>query len=175
MSKQEQVTPDGSNAAHNKHEDLKDNIVQEEDIQQSQPVGKQLTLMETYRSYEPSYSAEMERKLVRKIDIRLLPLIVIIYLFNYLDRNSIVQARLYGLQEDTNVHGAVYQTAISIFSAGYIAMQIPSTLIMTKMRPHIFLVSMVNCSWLSAFTMRLEANCFIFLLEARMHHRLGSR
>lgn len=144
MSRQERITPNGSNAAHNKDEGLKDDIVQEEDIQDTPPVGKQLTLMETYRSYEPSYSAEMERKLVRKIDIRLLPLIVIIYLFNYLDRNSIVQARLYGLQEDTNVHGAIYQTAISIFSAGYIAMQIPSTLIMTKMRPHIFLVRLTT-------------------------------
>lgn len=30
------------------------------------------------------------------------------YGWNYLDRNSITQARLYGLQEDTHVEGAVY-------------------------------------------------------------------
>ncbi|KAH7151510.1 major facilitator superfamily domain-containing protein [Fusarium sp. MPI-SDFR-AT-0072] len=100
---------------------------------------KQLTLLDTYRSYTPEFSKETEAQLVRKIDLRLLPLIVTIYLFNYLDRNSITQARLYGLQEDTHVKGATYQTAISIFSAGYIMMQLPSTLIMTKMQPHIFL------------------------------------
>ncbi|WKT51797.1 hypothetical protein QSH57_002311 [Fusarium oxysporum f. sp. vasinfectum] len=100
---------------------------------------KQLTLLDTYRSYTPEFSKETEAQLVRKIDLRLLPLVVTIYLFNYLDRNSITQARLYGLQEDTHVKGATYQTAISIFSAGYIMMQLPSTLIMTKMQPHIFL------------------------------------
>ncbi|KAK8088758.1 MFS general substrate transporter [Apiospora hydei] len=82
--------------------------------------------MDTYRSYTPEFARETERGLVRKIDSRLMPFVVIIYLFNYLDRNSITQARLYGLQEDTHVEGAMYQTAISIFSAGYIFMQLPT-------------------------------------------------
>ncbi|KAL0944930.1 allantoate permease [Colletotrichum truncatum] len=100
---------------------------------------KNPTLMDTYRSYSPEFSKETEKRLLRKIDTHLLPLLVTIYLFNYLDRNSITQARLYGLQEDTHVKGATYQTAISIFSVGYIAMQLPSTLLMTKVQPHIFL------------------------------------
>jgi hypothetical protein len=103
--------------------------------------GKPEKIMDIYRSYEPEYAAQAERALVRKMDQRILPLVVIIYLFNYLDRNSITQARLYGLQKDTKVNGAVYQTAISIFSAGYIFMQLPSTLLMTKLRPSVFLVS----------------------------------
>lgn len=99
------------------------------------------SMMSIYRSYDPVFSKETEKRLVKNIDIRLLPLIVTIYIFNYLDRNSITQARLYGLQEDTHVTGVTYNTAISIFSAGYIAMQLPSTLLMTKVQPHIFLVS----------------------------------
>lgn len=100
-------------------------------------------IMATYRSYDPAFSKATEKHLVKSIDIRLLPLIVTIYIFNYLDRNSITQARLYGLQEDTNVTGVTYNTAISIFSAGYITMQLPSTLLMTKVQPHIFLVCAV--------------------------------
>jgi hypothetical protein len=103
--------------------------------------GKPEKIMDIYRTYESEYAAQAERALVRKIDKRILPLIAIIYLFNYLDRNSITQARLYGLQKDTKVNGAVYQTAISIFSAGYVFMQLPSTLLMTKPRPSVFLVS----------------------------------
>lgn len=83
--------------------------------------------METYGSYAPELARDTERRLVRKIDPRLMPFVVIIYLFNYLDRNSITQAILYGLQEDTHVQSAMYQTAISIFFAGYISMQLPST------------------------------------------------
>ncbi|KFY11068.1 hypothetical protein V492_04697 [Pseudogymnoascus sp. VKM F-4246] len=96
-------------------------------------------VMTTYRSYNPEYSNGLEKKLVRRIDIRIMPLVVIIYIFSYLDRNSITQARLYGLQEDTNVTGAVYNTAISIFSVGYVIMQLPSTVLMTKLRPSIYL------------------------------------
>lgn len=99
------------------------------------------TYLDTYRSYSPELARETERQLLRKIDLRLMPLVVLIYLFNYLDRNSITQARLYNLQQDLGVQGATYQTAISIFSAGYIAMQIPSTIMMSKFQPHVFLVS----------------------------------
>ncbi|KAL6151898.1 hypothetical protein ACJQWK_10156 [Exserohilum turcicum] len=102
-------------------------------------LDKPNTVIDTYRSYTPEFSKETEKHLVRKIDSRLLPLVVTIYLFNYLDRNSITQARLYGLQKDTHVTGPLYQTAISIFSAGYIAMQLPATMLMTKLRPSLYL------------------------------------
>jgi len=105
------------------------------------PIDKPDTVVEIYRSYLPEYRVETEKGLVRKIYMRLLPLLVVIYLFNYLDRNSITQARLYGLQKDTHVDGAVYQTAMSIFSAGYIAIQLPSAMLMTKPWPSRFLVS----------------------------------
>ncbi|CAI7604041.1 unnamed protein product [Penicillium pancosmium] len=95
--------------------------------------------MAHFLSYEPEYRRQVEKQLLRKVDTRILPLIVLIYLFNYLDRNSITQARLYGLEKDTGLEGAEYQTAISIFSAGYILMQLPATILMTKLRPSIFL------------------------------------
>lgn len=103
-----------------------------------------LDVMATYHSYEPEYRRDVELKLRRKIDTRILPLVVIIYLFNYLDRNSITQARLYGLQGDTGVKGAQYQTAISIFSAGYVVSQLPASILMTKLRPSIYLVRIHN-------------------------------
>lgn len=106
-------------------------------------------VMGIYFSYDTEYRHKVEIQLRRKIDTRILPLIVLIYLLNYLDRNSITQARLYGLQEDTGVKGAEYQTAISIFSAGYILMQLPSTLLMTKVRPSIFLVCDIGSSSLA--------------------------
>lgn len=51
-----------------------------------------------------------ERKLVRKIDIRVLPAVVVMYLMNYLDRNNIAAARLAGLETDLKLHGTQYQT-----------------------------------------------------------------
>ncbi|OBT51672.1 hypothetical protein VE04_07838 [Pseudogymnoascus sp. 24MN13] len=115
-----------------------DTFVEDIDIDKNDISGSGY-VMSTYHSYTPEYSSEVEKKLLRRIDLRIMPLVVIIYIFSYLDRNSITQARLYGLQEDTNVTGAVYNTAIAIFSAGYVIMQLPSTVIMTKVRPSIYL------------------------------------
>lgn len=41
----------------------------------------------------------LEKALVRKIDFRLLPTIILMYIMNYLDRNNIAAARLAGLQD----------------------------------------------------------------------------
>lgn len=38
----------------------------------------------------PEERAAAEKALVRKIDIRLLPMIIVMYILNYLDRNNIV-------------------------------------------------------------------------------------
>lgn len=56
----------------------------------------------------PERRAEAEKALVRKIDIRLMPMIVLMYIMNYLDRNNIAAARLGALEEDLNLKGNEY-------------------------------------------------------------------
>lgn len=52
----------------------------------------------------------VERALVRKIDVRLIPPVILMYILNYLDRNNIASARLAGLEEDLGLQGTQYQT-----------------------------------------------------------------
>ncbi|KFY20191.1 hypothetical protein V491_03919, partial [Pseudogymnoascus sp. VKM F-3775] len=86
--------------------------------------------------------AEAEKALVRKIDIRLMPMIVLMYIMNYLDRNNIAAARLGALEEDLNLRDNEYATCISILFVGYVLMQIPSNLYLNKIgKPAIFLPS----------------------------------
>lgn len=56
----------------------------------------------------PERRAEAEKALVRKIDFRLMPMIVLMYIMNYLDRNNIAAARLGALEEDLNLQGNEY-------------------------------------------------------------------
>jgi len=83
----------------------------------------------------------LEKKLVKKIDFRLLPLVVLMYIMNYLDRNNIAAAKLQGLQKDLGLqHGPLYQTCVSILFVGYLLMQIPSNLFLNKIgKPAIYL------------------------------------
>jgi hypothetical protein len=65
----------------------------------------------------------LEKKLVRRLDMTLLPCLWTLYLFNYLDRASIAQARLNTLEADLNLDEDKdhYQTAVMILSLGYAA------------------------------------------------------
>ncbi|GAB1217936.1 hypothetical protein ATERTT37_007179 [Aspergillus terreus] len=88
----------------------------------------------------PEERIEAEKRLVRKIDIRLLPMIIIMYIMNYLDRNNIASARLAGLPEDLGLVKNQYQTCVSILFVGYLLMQIPSNLMLNKFgKPAIYL------------------------------------
>ena len=70
-----------------------------------------------------------ERKLKRKIDFRLMPILVIMYILStsashaslitdYLDRNAIASTRLAGITQDLNLVGDQFQTAVSILFVG---------------------------------------------------------
>ena len=50
----------------------------------------------------------LELALVRKIDSRLLPMIILMYVLNYLDRNNIASARLAGLEDDLKLSSVQY-------------------------------------------------------------------
>lgn len=61
----------------------------------------------------------LEKKIVRRLDMTLMPCLWTLYLFNYLDRASIAQARINTLEEDLNLGPDHYNTAVMILSLGY--------------------------------------------------------
>ncbi|KAK1450635.1 hypothetical protein CCUS01_02091 [Colletotrichum cuscutae] len=67
-----------------------------------------------------------EKSLVRKLDYTLVPMVWLLYLFNYLDRNNIAQARLSSFEKDLNLTGNQFNVAVSILNIGYMLMQLPS-------------------------------------------------
>ncbi|EDP53520.1 hypothetical protein KXX16_008252 [Aspergillus fumigatus] len=82
----------------------------------------------------------IEKKLRRRLDCTIMPLVILVYLMNYIDRNNYPAARLQGLERDLNLSDADYQTGLSILFVGYILMQVPSNLILNYMgRPSLYL------------------------------------
>lgn len=82
---------------------------------------------------------QLERKLVRRLDIRLLPILILLFILNILDRNAIANARLGGLEDDLGLTGVQYQTAVSAVWAGYISMMIPSNLLLSIIKPRVYI------------------------------------
>lgn len=105
-------------------------------------------------SLSPEERVKAEKALVRKIDVRLIPPVIAMYILNYIDRNAIASARLGGLEEDLKLKGSEYQTAVSILFVGYILMQVPSNLLMNKLgKPSLYLpIAMIIWGVVSALT-----------------------
>lgn len=61
---------------------------------------------------------DLEKKLVLRLDMTLMPCLWVLYFFNYMDRASIGQARLSTLDEDLNLTGSNFSSAVSILSLG---------------------------------------------------------
>ncbi|KAL5483142.1 hypothetical protein ACEPAI_8371 [Sanghuangporus weigelae] len=80
-----------------------------------------------------------ERRLLRKLDMRFMPTIVLIYIMNYIDRTAITAARLKGLEKDLGLSDTQYDTAIAILYATYCTFQLPSNMIINQVpRPSLY-------------------------------------
>lgn len=65
---------------------------------------------------------------------------------NHADCDQIATARLGNFEKDIGLVGTQYNTIISVFFVGYILIQVPTNMILNKMRPSIFL-PVVMCCW----------------------------
>ncbi|MCJ1301982.1 hypothetical protein MMC08_004783 [Hypocenomyce scalaris] len=91
---------------------------------------------------EVDYAAE--KKLVRKLDLYIIPVVMLLYLLSFLDRVNIGNARLYGMEADLGLTGNKYQIAVALLFVTYITSELPSNLVLKKFRPS---------RWISAITM----------------------
>lgn len=87
-----------------------------------------------------------EKKLVRKPDLYLIWLVMGLYLFSFLDRVNIGNARLYSLESDLGLVGTQYQTAVSILFVTYIVFEVPSNLVLKKFTPR-YWIAFITTAW----------------------------
>lgn len=87
-----------------------------------------------------------EAKLVRKLDLCIIPMVILLYLLSFLDRVNIGNARLYGLEEDLGLEGNQFQVAVSILFVTYLLSELPSNLVLKKFRPSRW-ISFITTSW----------------------------
>lgn len=76
-----------------------------------------------------------ERKLWRKIDLHLLPIITLMYLFSFMDRENIGNAKLEGLMTQLQLTGSRYNVALSVFFISYGLFEFPANIAMQFFRP----------------------------------------
>ncbi|AFR92856.1 hypothetical protein C343_00742 [Cryptococcus neoformans C23] len=86
-----------------------------------------------------SIDPEDEKKLKRKLDKRIIPLLGICYFFYYVDKTTLSYAAIFGIKEDLNLGGSKYSWLSSIFYFGWLGWAIPSNLLLQRSPPAYYL------------------------------------
>ncbi|KAM5343976.1 hypothetical protein ACJ41O_012513 [Fusarium nematophilum] len=80
-----------------------------------------------------------EKKVLRKMDLHILPILSALYLLCFLDRGNIGNAKIEGLLDDLSLTGQQYNMCLTVFFFTYASFELPSNLILRRLRPSIWL------------------------------------
>jgi len=129
--------------------DTKDHLDTYNEKEQGDDVDRhlQVQLPESLQGLSAEEIAKIDKEATRKLDILLMPILVILYILfvqslahlasaddisNYLDRQNIASAKIAGIDKDLGLTATQYSTAVAVLFAGYVALQIPSNMVASK-------------------------------------------
>ncbi|KIW59036.1 hypothetical protein PV05_03520 [Exophiala xenobiotica] len=81
----------------------------------------------------------LEKKLLHKVDLSLIPMLWLMCVMAYVDRNNIGNANAAGMSDDIGLSDNQYALLISIFFVGYLLWEVPSNMILARVRPSWYL------------------------------------
>lgn len=121
----------------------------------------------------------------RKIDLRLLPVLTVLYLMSFIDRGNskclpprcrhsaavlinvlVGNARVAGLDKTLNLSDKQYNLCLTIFFFPYALFEVPSNIVLKLLRPTIWLTILVLC-WGTVMTLMGIVQNYAGLLAAR--------
>jgi hypothetical protein len=113
------------------HDDRQDTVPRQSDptrrdnLSEKDLASKELEYGQTKLTCPATFPKELERRVRRKLDWNIVPMITVIYMLAVLDRSNIGNAKIAGMQQDLNLTGNDYQWLLTIF---YIPCALPPTL-----------------------------------------------
>lgn len=107
----------------------------------SSPLSSEIPIKETSSSHADVDSSEgraerltFERRTMRKIDLRLLPLLGMLYALALIDRTNLGVARIAGMERDLELSvGSRYSIVSALYFIPYIIFQLPSNLFLRQL------------------------------------------
>ncbi|KAH8807883.1 major facilitator superfamily domain-containing protein [Xylogone sp. PMI_703] len=111
-------------------------------------------------------SEQEGKRILRKVDFRLIPLLSVLYLIAYVDRSNIGNAKIAGMSDDLNLYGMRYNTALTVFFVPYSIFEVPSNIVLKVLRPSIW-ISLLCLAWGTVMTLMGLVNSYQGLVIAR--------
>ncbi|GES64676.1 MFS transporter [Aspergillus terreus] len=101
----------------------------------------------------------LDKETLRRLDLLLMPMTLILYLLAWLDRANVGNARVAGLDKDLNLSDYQYKCAITVTYVPYILAELPSNLILKKIGPRILLPTLCT-AWGLVTILQCQAKNF---------------
>lgn len=95
---------------------------------------------------EVELDAKTNRRILRKIDMCLMPVMCLLYCFQFMDKLSNSFASILGLREDLNMVGDMYSWTGTAFYLGYLVFEFPASLLLQRF-PVVKTVSVFIIIW----------------------------
>ncbi|GIJ92643.1 hypothetical protein Asppvi_001921 [Aspergillus pseudoviridinutans] len=113
-----------------------------------------------------TFTVEEEKAVLRRIDRRVLPLLLAAYFFQQLDKSSLSYVSIFGIVEDANLHGKQYSWLGSILYLAQLVMQPIAALLLVKL-PTGKLIASAVFLWGSSLAIMAACTDFPSLLGLR--------
>jgi sugar phosphate permease len=79
------------------------------------------------------YTKELAKRVIRKIDFRVLVIMFVTYNLNFMDKTILSSAAVFGLTDDNHLKGTQYSWVGSIFYFGYLLFEYPTTILIQRL------------------------------------------
>lgn len=109
---------------------------------------------------------QMTKKLLRKVDVRLIPMLSLLYLMSYMDRSMIGNARIAGLQTDLSLSDDQFRMCLMVFFIPYALLEVPANVMLKLLKARLWL-TIITLAWGAVMTLSGLVNNYAGLVSAR--------
>ncbi|KAI4520801.1 MFS general substrate transporter [Schizophyllum commune Loenen D] len=114
-----------------------------------------------------SFDEAEYKRIVRRVDWHLLPLVTLLYFLSYLDRGNIGNAKIAGMAADAHLDGLKYNILAAVFFVPYALAEIPSNILLKLVRPSRW-IPFIMVAWGLIMTLMCLCKTYHDLIIARV-------
>lgn len=119
-------------------------------------------------TYVYNFPTKEHKKVFRKVDWHLMPMLMSLYLIANLDRANLGNAKIEGLEKDLDMSGNNYNVANMLFFVPYILLEIPANTILVRFKKPSQWIGFIVTSWGIVMTCTGFVKSFAGLLVCRL-------
>ncbi|KAI1338157.1 putative allantoate permease [Xylariaceae sp. FL0016] len=109
---------------------------------------------------------EHARRVLRRIDYHIIPLLFVVYVFNFMDKTILSSAAVFGLRDDNHLVGKDYSWVSSVFYFGYLFWTYPTSLLIARL-PIAKYVAVNTLFWGAVVALTAACHSFAGLIAVR--------